>query len=129
MESTHIRPRQNRLALPFGFFAGPVAWALQLFVSYALLPAACRSGSKLGLYLTSLVAGAVVLIAGLLAYRRWRDVTPRRQLFDLEAQAGRQAFVAVSGVLLCSLFFLLVVYTGIGQIFLSACPVNTIPFP
>ncbi len=118
MKRTEIQTQQNRFFLFLGFFAGPVVWALQLFIGYALVPVACRSGSKLALYLVSGVAAVIILFAELLS------------LLKVKANMRSQDFLMISGMLLSSLFFLLAVYTGVGQIFFnSACPVNTIPFP
>ncbi len=129
MESMDRYPHQNRFLPPFGFFAGPVVWVLQVFIGYALLPGICQSGDKLGLYLVSIAAAAIVLIAGILAYRDWRRTAKLREPVNFYGKASRREFVAAAGALLSSLFFLLIVTTGIGQIFLNACPVNTIPFP
>ncbi len=120
---------QNRFILPFGFFAGPAAWALQILVGYALVPVACQSGSKLGIYLVSAAAAVIILVAGIQAYRSWREYAGGRELVDTEERTSPAAFIAISGALLSTLFFLLVVYTGVLMIFLNPCPVNTIPFP
>ncbi len=120
---------QHPFTLPFGFFAGPAAWALQILVGYALVPVACQSGSKLGIYLVSIMAAVIILVAGLRAYRNWREYAGQRELEDTEARTSPAAFIAISGALLSTLFFLLVVYTGVLMIFLNPCPVNTIPFP
>ncbi len=129
MERTETSPQHNRFSLAFGFFAGPAAWYLLLLIGYALVPAACRSGSKLSLYLASGAAAIIILIAGLLSYRLWRSAAGQPGPADEAANPRWPEFAAASGLLLSSLFFLLVVYTGISQIFLIACPVNTIPLP
>ncbi len=120
---------QSHFTLPFGFFAGPAAWALQILVGYALVPVACQSGSKLGILLVSAVAAVIILVAGIQAYRSWREYAGRRELVDTEQRVSPAEFIAISGALLSTLFFLLVVYTGVLMIFLNPCPANTIPFP
>ncbi len=125
----HTRTNPSPFTLPFGFFAGPAAWALQILVGYALVPVACRSGSKLGIYLVSAAAAVIILVAGTQAYRSWREYAGRRELVDTEAGNSASEFIAISGALLSTLFFLLAVYTGVLMVFLNPCPVNTIPFP
>ncbi len=129
MQSKEIHLQQIRFSMIFGFFAGMVVWLLQLFVGYSLVPVACQSGSRLGLYLVSGVAGVIILIAGIIAYRNWRNSWGQSSLPEGEPKLSLLQFIAASGVLLNSLFLLVIAYTGVAQIFLSACPVNTMPFP
>ncbi len=132
METTNANSaaHTHHFSLPFGFFAGPVFWALQLLIGYALTPVACQAGTNLAIYIVSAVTGIIILAAGWLAYRNWREYSHgHRELVDSKAQISSSEFVALSGALLSTLFFLLVLYTGVSMIFLNPCPVITQPFP
>lgn len=90
---------------------------------------ACINGNKLPVYLTVGIAGFIVLVAGVLAYQGWRSRAEDSIWQETnEAQEG-PVFWEVSGFMVSTLFFLLILATAVAAIFLSPCPIITMPFP
>jgi hypothetical protein len=135
MERTETNPGHRKLSLPFSFFAGPGAWALQLLIGYGLSAQACMAGTKLWIYLVSGGAAVITLVSAVLAFQNWRSYsnshnqTSQGMLLETEARMNSQEFIAISGALLSSIFFFLVLITGVAMIFLDTCPVITQPLP
>lgn len=115
----------------FGLLAGPVAWGTQLLVDYYLSSLTCahrfagdrvagQSWFTAGIFLTSLLAALLTITAGLTAWSYWRRLGGRDG-FDAGGVDARQGFMALSGLLLCSLFLLLVVVSAIPVFVSSQC--------
>lgn len=120
---------RGRWQLPFGFFAGPILWGLQILVGYGMVTVACTNGNKLPVYLTVGIAGLIVLVAGAMAYQAWTSRGDDSILVETEQAQETPVFWAVSGFLVSTLFFLLILTTAIAAIFLSPCPLITMPLP
>lgn len=121
---------RHRFTLPFSFFAGPAMWALQILIGYALATQSCLAGNKLSMYLLSAAVVLIVLASAFLAYRNWRGYAQgRRSLADIEANVSRQEFVAMGGALLSTMFLFPILLTSVSIIFLSPCPIITMPMP
>ncbi|HXG92889.1 MAG TPA: hypothetical protein VNN73_11055 [Blastocatellia bacterium] len=108
------------LALWFAFFAGPVAWLLNLQVSYILVPVACATGHALALYIIPL--GALLLAASglLVAWREW--LRAGKQWPDESSNTiGRSRFMAVLALLVSTLFFLAILAQAIPNFILGPC--------
>jgi hypothetical protein len=110
-----------------GVFAGPVAWALDLGVSYALVQWSCGHHTQVVLRLITFASLALVA-AG--AYASWRALmnTPRNapldgpQTLSLPALViSRGRFMAVLGLASSALFAVLVVALGVPRWVLNAC--------
>lgn len=112
----------------FGLLAGPVAWGTQLLVDYYLSSLICahrfagdrvagQSWFTVGILLMSLLAAALTIAAGLTAWYYWRR-SPGR---DDSGADGAGGFLALSGLLLCSLFLLLIVVSTIPVFVSSQC--------
>ena len=108
MSKEKTQANRNRWQLPFGFFAGPILWGLQLLVGYGLVTVACTSGSKLPVYFTISIAGLIVLIAGVVAYRAWDSRGDHSLLMETDQGVETPTFWAVSGFVVSTLFFLLI---------------------
>ncbi len=104
-------------------------WGLQILVGYGLVTVACVSGNKLPVFLTVGISALIVLIAGILAYRAWASTDQGSMLMAVDQAQETPAFWAVSGFAISALFFLLILATFIAAIFLSPCPINTMPMP
>jgi hypothetical protein len=97
----------------FGLVAGPVAWAAQLIVIFALASRACFPAGKPEIHLGSdavwptllavnLIAIAIALAAAGASYRNWRvaDVEELRIQVEIRVRvAGRSRFLAGWGAL------------------------------
>ena len=129
MNRQNSEVHRNRWQLPFGFFAGPVLWGLQLLVGYGLVTVACTSGNSWFVYLTMGIAALIVLIAGILVYRAWSRRSEDSLLVETDQAQDTRRFWEVSGLAISTLFFLLILATAVAAIFLNPCPLITMPLP
>jgi len=129
MNNQKIQNNQSRWRLPFGFFAGPALWALQLLAGYGLVTLACLNGSKWPVYLLSGIAALLVLIAAIVAYRSWTARADDSLFVESDQAQTTSIFWAVSGFVVSSLFFLLIFATAVAAFFLSPCPIITMRMP
>ena len=120
---------RNRWQTPFEFFAGPILWGLQILVGYGLATVACTNGNKLPVYLTIGISALIVLVAGVLAYQAWNSRAQDSILVATDQAQETPMFWAVSGFFMSTLFFLLILATAITAVFLSPCPLITMPLP
>jgi hypothetical protein len=116
-------------ALWFASLGGVVAWAIQLSGGWFLEevvacgPATSSRGVVLGasveiwvLALTA-VAAAVALAAGVIGFRWWS----RRRSDDRDARSGREAFMALAGMLSAGLFLPIILMGGLQVLSLRPC--------
>ncbi len=117
--------------VPFGFFAGPVLWGLQIVAGYGLTTVSCSIANKWPLYALIGASGLIVLAAAVVAYSAWRTWPGSERSIFMEADRseGTSTFLAVSGFVVSLLFFLLILATLAVDIFSSPCPVITMPLP
>ena len=102
-----------------GLAAGPLAWALDQGLSYAMVPWACAAHRHLPLHLVSLVA---LLLAGAGGVAAWRDWKRRQDVSSESADAdGRAHFLALLGMLMCLLFGLVVLMEGVAKFYFDPC--------
>jgi hypothetical protein len=114
----------TNLLLFHGILAAPLAWSAQLVFGYGIGEARCSPfGSRYGvdsqfgelvlLLVTAGVALSALVVAGLLffAERRESGVDDR----------GRVAFMAGGGVLVSSIFIVLILLGGIASLSISHC--------
>jgi hypothetical protein len=117
-----VRDRQWLSPLPLwtGILAGPIAWALDLMSSYALVKPICRMQSAGMLALIPLIC--LVLVAGG-ATLSWMAL--RRTAHDVPLDGGRPRqrarFMAVLGLTSCGLFALQILAGAIPPSVLNAC--------
>jgi len=111
------RERASARLLAFGIFAPPLAWALRLFTSYALVSHSCSSpsmsASTASLLLIDLVAACVAATGGYVSFELWR-VTRHESGGDaqhlMDVGEGRTRFLALCGVLSSGLFLVAIVF-------------------
>ena len=117
--------------LSFGFFGGPILWALQIMVGYGLTPLSCSLGISWPVYLAVFLSALIVLTAGFLAYQSWQAWSDPEgpDLLDVDERTGRREFIGAAGFFHSALFFVLILATGVSALFLNPCPVITLPFP
>jgi hypothetical protein len=99
----------------YGILGPPLLTLLNLEVSYALTPVACRAGSMLALHLSTAILLALVIMAGVGAAMRLR----KNWLED--TVLSRPGFMAMLGVLESALFATLMVAQWLPNAYLSAC--------
>lgn len=120
---------RGRWQLPFGFFTGPILWGLEILVGYGLATVSCTGGNKLPVYLTVGISALIVLVASILAYQAWKTRAKDSMLVETDRAQETLLFWAVSGFMISTLFFLLILATAAMAIFLSPCPIITMPLP
>jgi hypothetical protein len=114
-----VARRPSPLPLWAGILAGPVAWASDLCVSYALVKWSCASHRGALLHMITVAALAVVAggaVVSFLALQR----TPRTPT-DGGDPLQRARFMAVLGLTSCALFAMTIVATAIPRWVLDAC--------
>ncbi len=98
----------------------PIAWALHMQVSYLLVPWVCTTGMRFALHLTTILALLAAATGGFIAWRCWREIHHH----DTNAASvvlRRTRFLAVVGLLVSSLFFVVIAVQGLPNFFLDAC--------
>lgn len=135
---SHPAPERHLVSLPqlwFGVFGAPVVWALQFTILYAAMVNYCYPGrtpritadlaesSALSVEL-SVLAIMVAAVAGLVAWKNWR--TTRHQWRGTEQQMpeigeGRTRFMAMSGMMLSTLFLLAILLNGFAMLQYGRC--------
>jgi hypothetical protein len=108
------------LGLWTGVLLPPTVWALQMQINYVLVRKACTQGSSLALYVVSIVALAAAVAAALIALTNWRRSGPTwpsgaADLFT------RSRFLAVLGLLMSAMFFLVILAQGIATVVFPPC--------
>jgi hypothetical protein len=103
-----------------GILAGPVAWAGDLLVRYALVHWSCGTQQTAALNLISVVTLFLVVTGGIVAWRTFRR-TPSQAPTDGGRPADRSRFMALLGILTSTLFALVVLAGAIPQWVLDAC--------
>jgi hypothetical protein len=115
---THVERRDVLLWLCV--LAGPFSWALSQQLSYALTPTACVQGSHLLLHLSSLGTLILALAGGALAWSRWKGA-PEGSTEKGGPEDSRVRFMALSGVIACVFFALVIVANWIPNLVLGVC--------
>ncbi len=107
-------------ALWTGVLAGPIVWLLSFEANFALAPWACTFDAKLALYIVSVIALVLAAASGLLSWRQWKELGQ-----EWPGEGGgavpRGRIMAIGGVLLSAMFFLVILAQSIPEIILGAC--------
>jgi len=119
MTQTLSSQRSIRLPVFFAFFAPPIVWTLHLLICFPLVNLVCRIGTPLPLYIVTIVALLLSILAGLVAYGSLRAV--QGQDHDQNALWQRREFLRTGGVLFSILFSLPIVLWGFAAVVLNPC--------
>ena len=102
-----------------GLASGPVAWALDLLIGYALVKPVCRADARFTLVA---VSAAALLVTAAGWWLSWRCL---QQLRNAHPTGGhpedRSQMLALAGVVLNALLALLIVTAAVSQFLLSPC--------
>ncbi len=126
------RPVEHRgWRFSFAFFAGPILWGLQILAGYGLVTVSCNIANKWPLYLLIGASAVIVLAAAIVAYGAWRNVPGLHHSILVDANQADETsrFLALASLFVSSLFFIVILATLIADIFLSPCPIITLPLP
>lgn len=108
------------LALWTGVLAGPIVWLISFEAKFALAPWACVTQAKAALYVVSVLALLFSAGSGLLAWHEWGELG-KEPPGDGEGALPRGRIMAIGGVLLSLLFFLVILAQAIPELILKAC--------
>lgn len=103
-----------------GALAGPIAWLLNLGLSYLLTDWSCNTGHEIVIHLVNLVALLVALAGAALAWSIWEGAAPSGPT-GAPPPIGRVRFMALSGMILSLLFALAIIAQGVPPFILNAC--------
>jgi hypothetical protein len=117
---SHIGLRETIL-LWISMIGAPVIWFLQFQLNYSLVLWACRNNKPYVLTASFAVFDLMCICVGLLALRNWRRYGRRWPGSGFSADA-RSGFMSLIGLLLSSLFTLVILAQMIATFFLSPCP-------
>ncbi len=129
-----LRQKAPAWLVTVGLFAAPVAWLLQLLVSYGLNGDLCRSGAAIGaqgpvarsvlLAIIGIFAVAICLLGLVSAFRTWR-LTRREAPGDhhaaLTAGVGRTRFLGLSGMVAGCIFLIATLFALLIPFLISPC--------
>jgi hypothetical protein len=99
----------------YGVLGPPLLTLLNLELSYALAPVACKAGSTLAMHISTAIILALVVLAGMGAAMRLR----RNWIED--TVLSRPGFMAMLGILESTLFTAVIIAQWLPHAFLSAC--------
>jgi hypothetical protein len=121
-EIDHHEPSLHRrdVLLGLAVFAGPIAWALHLQVSYSLAPTACDLKSKLFLHLTTVGALLIVVAGAAVAWSLGRKL-PEGSTAQGGLTASRARFMALAALSLNLLFGLVILAMEVPSWILRVC--------
>ena len=101
-----------------GVLAGPIVWAMLLETHYALSYVACEQRATWMLHLATGVALALIAAA---AFGAWRAAPPLRSSGSEPIAIGRARFLALSGLILCAWFAIVVLAMQFPILVLEPC--------
>ena len=114
----------------FGTAAGAAAWALHGFTCFVISADLCQTGGVVGslgttglrilLAAITAVALAVAIAGGVISFRNWRAVENHAGITHAEAP-NREAFMALVGVFLSTVFVVGIIWAGIPLIVVNVC--------
>jgi hypothetical protein len=110
---------KGNLMLWIGLLLGPSAWFLQLEMNYALVPWVCASGHKSVLIIVSVLCLLLTVAAGLLSLTSLKIISSSKT--PTVGSIARALFMARLGILMSSLFALVIIAQSIPNFILSPC--------
>jgi hypothetical protein len=113
-------PREN-LVLWIGLLGTAIIWFIQLECNYALVPWTCSTGNKWALYVSSLISLVCGAVPGWIAWKCWNSVKQGKGTDRESTSGGRRRFMALAGILMSGLFFLLIFAQAIPHFFINPC--------
>jgi hypothetical protein len=108
------------LLLWVGLLGGPVVWALDLQVAYWLVYHACHTNNMVPLYVETVLAMTLCVVPFVVAlrmYRRFPEANRQGQHAD-----DRARFMALTGMGLSVLFFVVLIAAAVPRLVLTPCP-------
>lgn len=102
-----------------GLVAGPLAWALDEEISYALAGWSCQAGYRLATHVVSAAALLLIVAGCVLSWRDWRRRTGASDANNRPPDRAR--FLSLGGFMLCLLFGLVVLADAFAKFMFDPC--------
>ena len=102
-----------------GLVAGPLAWALDEEISYALVGWSCQTGQRLATHGVSAAALLLIAAGTVLSWRDWRRRSAAGNADNLPPDRAR--FLSLGGFLLCLLLGLVVLADTLAKFIFDPC--------
>jgi hypothetical protein len=113
--------RPGRLSpLWYSILIGPVIWAVDFAISYALVPHACSTGHDFLLHLSGILSVIIALSGAAVALRSLAEI-PTGASMQGGAARDRARFMAMAGLVLSVTFALLIIAQEIPRFMLHPC--------
>ena len=126
-----LRGRASPLLVAAGLFAAPIAWSLQLLISYALIGDRCDAPLtgpvKTILFIAGVLAIVATLIGLIAAYHTWRQTRDEGQGSyheGLTSGVGRTRFLGLCGLVASSIFAVAAVFEMLVPLLGTSCPLG-----
>ena len=103
-----------------GFLLPPIAWLLDLHISYAMVKWACENDQRPLIMLVSLASLSLIAVGTWLSWSCWTMLRAHARP-DGGSQEDRSYFIAAAGLAMNALFGLLIVTSFVPRYFLSPC--------
>jgi hypothetical protein len=121
--------KRSQALLWFGLLGAPAAWTVQFLVGFWLAEVRCGAGGDSGLAVdtwttvATVAAAVLAVMAELAAITMFRETRGARGTGGSEEAPpkGRVHFLAIVGVAIAPLFFLIIVMSGVGVVVLQNC--------
>ena len=120
MHSTTFRSGSSAMALWWGVFAGPIAFAADEVLSYAIVQHSCSTGYNLLLHLYTILA-ILVCVSGFLSALWCYNRIPRDAGTEEANVASRSRWMAIYGLAASSVFVIVIIALAIPKWALSPC--------
>lgn len=119
---SHEQPREaSSLALWVGVLGAPALWAIQFQTNYALVPWICAHGHLIFMHLTTALFVVLGVGCALVSLHDWRRVGGGSTEGSAGGPIERTRFLGLLGLLVSSLFSLLILAQGVAAFFLNPC--------
>ena len=110
----------RELQLWIAVLLSPTVWLISFLANFALAPWACSLGWKPALFVVTGVSLALTAASGVLAWRLWRQVGVEMP-GEIGGAIAHARSLALAGVLLSAMFFLVIVAQAVPNVMLGAC--------
>jgi hypothetical protein len=103
-----------------GILISPTVWFLHLEVSFALAPLACSGQGKHVIHVVTIMCLALTAVAAVMSWDQWNRLEPEVTGQSNQAIVRRRA-MALSGIALSCLFFLVIVAQSLPSLMMAGC--------
>ena len=110
------QPRFHTVVLWYGALGAPIVWLVRIAAASALVPYACATERLWTVHATTVVALALSLAAGTIAWRGWRRCERGRERPGTSAH-----LLAVSGMVLSAVFILAIALESAAAFYMDPC--------